>query len=178
VAIHKKHTFSVRIALVCAIILVFLMSLLNVKNMIFAYIFTIAVIALNSALGFASSRVRGLNLEVFGLGTAIIAVFYKGAFGIILLLFMLLPYFFFTGFNIYALPYFGGSVIGFFILQLFNPVLSMMTITLGILLVSVVSYLFFVLVHGDAIRPVKDTILSIALNIFIYNILSPILGLI
>lgn len=174
-AVRKK--VNTKVLLFFAVCFVFLMSLLRVKDLFFVYLITLLVIAINTIMGFASSRVRGVNIEIFGLGTILIAIFYKGIFGVIFLVFMLLPYFFFSGFNVWAIPYFGGSIISFLVLNLFRLSANFPTLVMGIILTNIFTYFFFAFFHGNLFRPLKDTAISIFLNIFILNMVYPLLSL-
>lgn len=163
--------------LMFAVGFVFLMSLLKVKEMFFVYLITLVVIGINTLMGFASSRVRGLNIEIFGLGTTLIVIYYKNVFGMIFLIFMLLPYFYFSGFNVWAIPYFGGSIVSFMILNLFRLSSSYPVLIIGIIVTNIVTYFFFAFFHGNLIRPLKDTGISLFLNIFFLNMVYPLLSL-
>ncbi|MBU0757944.1 MAG: hypothetical protein KKF44_07775 [Nanoarchaeota archaeon] len=155
--------------------LVFLFVLFRFREQVIKIVFTVIIIGINAGLGFITSKVRGINFEIFSIGCAFFLTFFDGGLRVFFLIVMLVSYFIFSEFNFWALPYFISVSVTFLMALLFKPTPSAFFMTAIVLFFNSLTYVIFAFFHGDFTRPLKDTVIAFSMNLVLLNIFMPLL---
>ncbi|MBT3465417.1 hypothetical protein HOD20_04410 [archaeon] len=170
----KQKQKKLRLYLLVLISIISLLIALKHLDSILIILICILVTGINTFLAFLSSKIRGLNLEVFGLSCALI-LFTNKTIKLIFLVKLLISYVVFQGFDIWAFPYLFGTILTYILFSFISLPFTLNILIIIIIVNNLITYLFFALIHGNPLRPIKDTVISTFLNFIVMQIVTLLL---